>query len=167
MSVPFILDPAPAQALSTELLRNITWLTPNESEMRSILANLEYSTITLDGHDAIVSASEHLLATGVRNVILKLGERGVFLSGKDVPPTYIAPYNVKAVDTTAAGDAFNGGFAFGLTNGMTPVDAARFACGVAAVSVTRTGAQTSMPTLEEVNALTNSGVEIPRQYIAK
>jgi ribokinase len=163
--VPFILDPAPAQALASDLLRNITWLTPNESETRSILANLDYSTEDLADDAAVISASQRLLATGVRNVILKRGEHGVFLSGKDVPPTHIGPYNVKAVDTTAAGDAFNGGFAYGLAGGMTPVDAARFACGVAAVSVTRAGAQPSMPTLDEVDALTTADTEISSRHL--
>jgi ribokinase len=156
LGVPFILDPAPAQALSPNILRNVTWLTPNESETSSILEHLEYPIGDLLGDDAISAASERLLATGVRNVILKLGSRGVYLSGKDVPSTYIAPYRVDAVDTTAAGDAFNGGFAYGLTHGMPPIESARFACAVAAISVTRAGAQPSMPTLAEVNTLTRA-----------
>jgi ribokinase len=153
LGVPFILDPAPAQALSPAILRNVTWLTPNESETSSILRNLGDSIEDLLGEDAVAKASERLLATGVRNVILKLGSRGVFLAGKDVASTFIAPYKVEAVDTTAAGDAFNGGFAYGLTHGMPAIEAARFACAVAAISVTRAGAQPSMPTLAEVNAL--------------
>jgi ribokinase len=154
--VPFILDPAPAQALSPNILRNVTWLTPNESETSSILRHLGHPIEDLETDDAIFAASEHLLASGVRNVILKLGSRGVYLSGKDVAPTHVAPYRVEAVDTTAAGDAFNGGFAYGLTHGMPPIEAARFACAVAAISVTRAGAQTSMPTLAEVNAFTGA-----------
>jgi ribokinase len=151
--VPFLLDPAPAQPLSASILRNVTWLTPNESETQSILAHLGHSEADTTATDAVKAAADRLLATGVRNVILKLGSRGVYLSGKDVAATYVDSYTVEAVDTTAAGDAFNGGFACGLTHGMPPVDAAKFACGVAAVSVTRAGAQPSMPSLAEVEAL--------------
>jgi ribokinase len=156
LSVPFLLDPAPAQALSPSILRNVTWLTPNESETSSILSHLGSSDVDLLGREAISAAAERLLAAGVGNVILKLGSRGVYLAGKDVPPTHIATYRVDAVDTTAAGDAFNGGFAYALTHGLPPLEAARFACAVAAISVTRAGAQPSMPTLAEVNALTNA-----------
>jgi ribokinase len=147
--VPFLLDPAPARPLSESILRNVTWLTPNESETQSILDHLGDSSKADGSADAVKAAAERLLATGARNVILKLGSRGVYLSGQDVAPTYVDAYNVKAVDTTAAGDAFNGGFAYGITHGMAPVDAATFACAVAAVSVTRAGAQPSMPTLVE------------------
>jgi ribokinase len=101
-------------------------------------------------------AAAQILATGVRNVVLKLGPRGVYVSGKDVAGLHIEPYSVKAVDTTAAGDAFNGGFAYGLAQQMSPIEAARFGCAVAAVSVTRPGAQPSMPTLSEVKALTEA-----------
>jgi ribokinase len=154
LGVPFILDPAPAQALSREMLRYVTWLTPNESETHSILEHLGY-TLSKDliDDDAISAAAEFILSTGVSNVILKLGDRGIYLCGKDVASARIAPYRVEAVDTTAAGDAFNGGFAYGLTHGMSPVESARFACAVAAVSVTRAGAQPSMPSLVEVEAL--------------
>lgn len=149
LGVPFILDPAPAQALSSDILRNVTWLTPNESETRILLDHLGERADDL----AIETSAQRLLATGVRNVILKLGHRGVYLTGKDVMATYVASYRVEAVDSTAAGDAFNGGFAFGLAEQMLPVEAARFACAVAAISVTRIGAQPSMPTTAEVNAL--------------
>jgi ribokinase len=153
LNIPFILDPAPAQPLSPNLLRNVTWLTPNESETTTLLQHLGYPSENLLTDDSISAASQHLLATGARNVILKLGSRGVFLSGKDVPPTRVAPYSVNAIDTTAAGDAFNGGFAYALTHAIPPIEAARFACAVAAISVTRAGAQPSMPRLAEVTAL--------------
>jgi len=153
LGVAFILDPAPAEALSANILRNVTWLTPNETETSSILRHLGQPIDDLSTDDAVSAASERLLAAGVRNVILKLGSRGVYLSGTDVASTHIAPYRVEAVDTTAAGDAFNGGFAYGLTHGLPPIEAGRFACAVAAISVTRVGAQPSMPTLAEVNAL--------------
>lgn len=151
---PFMLDPAPAQHVTPAVLRHVTWLTPNESETCTLLRALGIPWGEgLESAD-LARAAEHLLGRGPRNVILKLGERGVYMMGKDVEPTLLSAPRVKAVDTTAAGDAFNGGFAFALTAGkMTPRDAARFACAVAAVSVTRMGAQKAMPTYDEANAL--------------
>jgi ribokinase len=91
------------------------------------------------------------------NVILKLGSRGFYIAGRDVELAYVSSFQVEAVDTTAAGDAFNGGFAYGLTHGgLDPLAAARFANAVAAVSVTKAGAQSSMPKLAEVQALLKS-----------
>ncbi len=154
LGIPFVLDPTPAQPLSPEILRSVTWLTPNESETRNILESIGSS---LEGDPTsdtyAVAAAKQLLDTGVRNVILKRGDRGVYLAGKDVEAGHVASYRVRAVDTTAAGDAFNGGFAYGITHRMPPMDAARFASAAAAISVTRAGAQPSMPTLSEVKAL--------------
>lgn len=150
LGVPFVLDPAPAQPLSAETLKHVSWLTPNETETKILLSSLGSSSADLS--DAS-QAANLLLAAGVRNVILKQGERGVYLAGADVESGYVKPYRVNAVDTTAAGDAFNGGFAYGLIQGMPPHEAAHFACAVAAVSVTRVGAQPSMPVLSEVEAL--------------
>lgn len=153
---PFVLDPAPAQALPENLLRNVTWLTPNESETRIILGHFGHS-IAEDATDgAVLEAAERLLKAGAQNVILKLGARGAFLAAADGTREFIQPYPVTAIDSTAAGDAFNGGFAYGITQGMAPLQAAKFACAVAAVSVTKAGAQPSMPTLQEVDALMNS-----------
>lgn len=147
--VPFLLDPAPAYPLSREFLRSVTWLTPNESETRLLLA------ADADGQSSssVTEAADRLLRLGVRNVILKLGAKGVYLAGKDVEPTFVEAFPVEAVDTTAAGDAFNGAFAFALAQRrMSPAEAAEFACGVAALSVTRCGAQPSMPTIDESEA---------------
>ncbi|MFC6645377.1 ribokinase [Granulicella cerasi] len=153
LNVPFVLDPAPVQALSAATLRCVTWLTPNETETQLLLQQLGYSVDDSLSEDAVHAAADRLLATGARNVILKLGGRGIYLAGADVAGEFVSPFVVKAVDTTAAGDAFNGGFAYGLTRGMAPVEAAKFACAVAAVSVTRVGAQPSMPTLQEAETL--------------
>jgi|SRR6187402_159732 len=146
--VPFVLDPAPARELPSGLLRNVTWLTPNESETRILLHGLRGSS---DFEPAV--AANHLINTGVRNVILKRGSQGVFLSGEAVKDTYLRAFPVKVVDTTAAGDAFNGGFAYALSEGMEPIEAARFASAVAAISVSKAGAQPSMPRLAEVHGL--------------
>jgi ribokinase len=152
--VPFMLDPAPACELPPELFPRITWLTPNENETRTLL---NHAGIALAGPIDPAIAAQHLLATGVRNVILKLGARGVYLAGADVAPTYVPSFAVKPEDTTAAGDAFNGGFACALSTGMEPIVAARFANAVAALSVTRVGAQPSMPSRHEVETLLKMG----------
>ena len=157
MNIPFVLDPAPAQPLPTALLRNTTWLTPNESEAQSILHDLGHSSDSPLTPQTAPAAAEKLLATGVRNVILKMGGHGAYTTGQDVPSAFLPSFSVNAVDTTAAGDAFNGGFAYALTQPkMTPHEAVRFASAVAAVSVTRAGAQPSMPALDEVNQLLRS-----------
>ncbi|MCU1321504.1 MAG: ribokinase [Acidobacteriaceae bacterium] len=149
-NVPLMLDPAPARELPQSLLRMVTWLTPNETETKVLLRHLD-----ADESIAPEACAQSLLDSGVRNVILKMGAKGVFLSGSDVSSTYIPSFRVRSVDTTAAGDAFNGGFAYALTEGMNPVEAAHFANAVAAISVTRTGAQPSMPMLSEVEAMLN------------
>jgi ribokinase len=94
--------------------------------------------------------AEHFLGAGVHNVLLKLGARGVYLATEDGTHEYIRPFQVVAEDSTAAGDAFNGGFAVALMRGQSPSDAAHFASAVAALSVTRRGAMSSMPHLVEV-----------------
>jgi ribokinase len=139
---PLMLDPAPAQPLPEALLARTTWLTPNETEAQILLGkNLEPA-----------AAAEKLLAMGPRNVALKLGSQGVFLAGSDCKPQHIPGFSVKAIDTTAAGDCFNAAFAVALTGGKQPAEAARYAAAAAAISVTRAGAQPSLPTAAEVEA---------------
>jgi ribokinase len=140
---PLMLDPAPAIPLPEALLSKITWLTPNETEVQILL-----------GRDNIepAAAAEIILAMGVRNVALKLGAQGVFLAGRDCPAQWIPAFTVNAVDTTAAGDCFNGAFAVALTRAMPPAVAARYAAAAAAISVTRAGAQPSLPSNSEVEA---------------
>lgn len=151
MQVPFLLDPAPAVSLSRELLRCVTWLTPNENEQQILLGaeRLEPS-----------EAARLLLLMGVRNVALKLGPKGVYLAGADCEQGYVPGFAVQAVDTTGAGDVFNAAFAVGLTRGMPAHEAAHFACAAAAISVTRKGAQNSAPELTQVeDILRRKGVE--------
>jgi len=153
--VPFLLDPAPAVRLPLDLLRSVTWFTPNETETQILLGGNE-----VRGLHAASESADRLLKLGVRNVILKMGADGVYLAGADVEWTHIPAFPVNAVDTTAAGDAFNGAFAFALgCRKMDPVRAAEFACAVAALSVTRAGAQTSMPKLDEVEAFLSEQAE--------
>jgi ribokinase len=142
--IPFMLDPAPARGLSDPLLRKVTWLTPNETEAESLL-NID----ELAAGD-VVEAVSALLQKGPKNVILKLGTRGCVLATAGKAPEIIPAFSVQPVDTTAAGDAFSGGFAVGLMRGYASRDSAIFASAVAAISVTRHGAQSSMPTDREV-----------------
>jgi len=141
--VPFILDPAPAQKLSAELLRLVDVLTPNETEAE-ILTGIEVT----DENSALAAAKD-LLGRGVKAVILTMGARGYLLATKDAAE-FIPSVKVDAVDATAAGDAFTGSLAVGLAQGKTLGDAALFANHVAALSVTKMGAQSSMPDAGQV-----------------
>lgn len=146
--IPLMLDPAPARDLAASLLKNVSWLTPNESETE-ILVKAD-----VHGNDqaSVSAAAEQLLAAGPQHVLLKLGAHGCLIAERGQPKQLIPAFPINAVDSTAAGDAFNAAFAVGLLRGESPSEAARFACAVAAISVSRHGAQPSMPTLEEVEA---------------
>ena len=141
--VPFILDPAPAQKLSPEFLQMVDILTPNETEAE-ILTGIEVT----DENSALAAAKD-LLQRGVKAVILTMGARGYLLATKDAAE-FVPSVKVNAVDATAAGDAFTGSLAVGLAQGKTLRDAALFANHVAALSVTKMGAQSSMPDAEQV-----------------
>jgi ribokinase len=141
--VPFILYPAPAQKLGPELLKMVEVLTPNETEAQ-ILTGIEVT----DGESAR-SAAETLLRFGVKAVILTMGAKG-FLLARNEKMEFVDAIKVEAVDATAAGDAFAGGLAFGLAQGQGLLEAALFANRVAALSVVKMGAQSSMPTREAV-----------------
>jgi ribokinase len=138
---PLMLDPAPAIPLPEVVLSRTTWLTPNETEAQILLGRVSLEP---------AAAAEKLLSMGARNVALKLGSQGVFLAGRDCPTEQIPAFQVKAVDTTAAGDCFNAAFAVALTRGKPPAAAARYAAAAAAISVTRAGAQPSLPSSAEV-----------------
>lgn len=138
-----ILNPAPAQKLSNELLGMVSIITPNESEAE-ILTGIKVS----DEYSA-VQAAENLLAKGIGTVILTMGSRGLLFCDKTRHES-IAAYKVHSVDTTAAGDVFNGALACALGEGMDMQHALKFASAAAAISVTRLGAQTSVPTRHEI-----------------
>lgn len=144
-NVPFILDPAPARPLSDELLSMIDIIKPNETEAEIITG------IKVTDETSAAGAADILLAKGVKTVIITLGEKGLMLATKN-SKEMIPGNRVEAVDSTAAGDAFTGSLAYGLANGNSIKDAATYANAVAAISVTRYGAQPSMPTKEEVDA---------------
>ena len=144
-----ILDPAPAplSPLSSELLGLIDILTPNETEA-SILAGLPPGRI--DAAEA-AGIAHKLQAMGSHTVIMKLGDQGCLVVERDRTTPIPAP-KVTAVDTTAAGDVFNAGLAVGLSEGLSLVEACRFAVSASALSVTRIGAQAGTPSRAEVDA---------------
>jgi ribokinase len=146
-----ILDPAPALAIGEDLLRWIDYLTPNETELAALTAMPVSGPLDRAG---ALHRAEGLRARGARNVIVKMGEQGALLVGEKLEHFWpVVP--VQAVDTTAAGDAFNAAFAVALAAGQSIIDAGRFAAAAAACSVTRPGAQPSMPVRSEVEALLN------------
>lgn len=147
--VPLMLDPAPARALPRRVLKNVTYLTPNETEACT-LCGIAPAELTPANVPAI---ADKLLKSGPPNVIVKMGRRGAYLASRDGFRRMIPAFKVKAVDSTAAGDAFNAGLAVGLVRGMELADAARFAAAVGALSTTRAGAQPSMPSGREVGKL--------------
>lgn len=140
--VPVMLDPAPAAALPDSIWNRLAWLTPNASEAALYVGN----GCTPE------DAAQRLLARGVCGVVLKRGSEGAYVAESNGKGTWVRPFHVKAVDTVAAGDCFNGAFAVALLESLEPSEAARFASAAAALSVTRHGAQASMPTRSEVNA---------------
>ena len=144
-----VLDPAPARAVSDVLLRSIDYLTPNESELTVLTGGAPQPALR---RSEAVSRARQLIAQGVRRVIVKMGRQGALLV-TDTTEQLTPAFPVEAVDTTAAGDAFNAGLAFALARGATEADALRFAAAAGAVSVTRAGAQPSLPARAEVEAL--------------
>jgi len=152
--VPFILDPAPAQKLSSALLKMVDVLTPNETEAQ-ILTDIE-----VKDEDSACTAAKKLLEYGVKSVILTMGAKG-FLLANDGIMEFFPAVKVNAVDATAAGDAFTGSLAVGLAQGKTLAEAALFANYVAALSVTKMGAQSSMPAREEVESFVRAVREPP------
>ena len=156
-SVPLILDPAPATDLPPHIFDHLAWLTPNQGEAAFYVGESEFAA---NGHLPDEIAKE-LLSKGIHGVVLKMGERGVFLASQDISGILIPAFKVRAVDTTAAGDAFNGGFATGLMLGKSPAESAQFASAVAGISVTRRGAQPSMPSMAEVEQLLKGSIASP------
>jgi ribokinase len=134
--VPVMLDPAPAARLPEELLSKIAWFTPNETEAAFYLPLLPEPE----------AAAKNLLARGIKGVVCKRGAEGSFVAVKDGKSAWVSSPEVEAIDTVGAGDCFNGAFAVALLEGNHPWAAARIASVAAAISVTRRGAQASMPT---------------------
>lgn len=139
-----ILNPAPAAELDYEILKNIDILTPNETELEFL------SGQSTDTPENIERAAKTLINKGVKELVVTLGTNGCMHVTKDFVKHYNA-YKVKAVDTTAAGDSFNGALAVYLNDGQTIEEAIEFALKVGAMTVTKEGAQTSLPYKNEID----------------
>lgn len=144
--VPVLLDPAPAATPPADTWSSVQWFTPNETEAALYLGE------TLKPEDG----AKRLLARGLKGVVLKRGGEGAYVAIAGGQAAWVKPFHVEAVDTVAAGDCFNGAFAVALLEGKDPWTAARFASAAAAISVTRRGAQASMPYRAEVDEFLRS-----------
>jgi ribokinase len=149
LQVPLILDPAPARRIPRKMLRQVTFLTPNETETCTLCGihcrNLNPATVA--------EFARTLQSKGATNVIIKMGSNGAYVAGANGLRKMVPAFKVRAVDSAAAGDAFNGGLGVALMQGKGLEEAVRFGAAVAALSVTRRGAQPSMPTAREVSNL--------------
>lgn len=145
--VTTILNPAPAAKLPERVFRLCDYVTPNETEAE------ELTGMTVETVEDARRAADSFLAKGAGTALITLGEKGALLHddrrSELVPAVSAGP----VVETTGAGDAFNGGFAVGLSRGLVAIEAVRFACAVAGISVTRPGTAPAMPTLAEVEAI--------------
>ena len=138
-----ILNPAPAKPLPAELISTVDILIPNESEL-SLLTGLPVNDAT-----SAEKAAKEIMKQGVKTVIVTLGGKGALLVTAQ-QTTQVDTYKVNVVDTTAAGDAFIGGFASALLSGKSLEDSVRHGCACGALATTKFGAQPSLPTKEEV-----------------
>lgn len=144
-----IFNPAPAEAVDDSIFALCDYVTPNETETEG------FTGISVKTIDEARTAAEVLLKKGVGTAVITLGEQGVLLHSADISE-HIPAINAGAVvETTGAGDAFNGGFATALARGQSSLEAARFGCAVAGISVTRRGTAPSMPALAETQAFLN------------
>jgi ribokinase len=142
-----VLNPAPAAPLDADIFPLVNYITPNESEAAAMVG------FSVNSVDDARRAGDVLIKRGVGAALITLGEKGALFHDKmrsELVPAFNAG---PVVDTTGAGDAFNGGFAAALSRGLEPYAAARFGCAVAGLSVTRPGTAPSMPSLAEVEAL--------------
>lgn len=142
-AVPVILNPAPARKLPAELFKLLDWVTPNETEAEILTG------IKVTDPKSAQKAVDALLKKGVKHALITMGSKGVYCGNcRKLYPTK----KVKAVDCVAAGDTFNGAFVVALTEGKSCKDAIAFAQQAAAISVTRPGAQASVPFRREVKS---------------
>lgn len=145
-----VLNPAPAQELSHELLKQVDLLTPNETEL-ALLSGLPTGNL-----DEVKVAADCLLKKGVKEIVVTLGSEGAIYLNQEGTVILQSAFKVEAVDTTAAGDSFTAGLAVALSEGKSMAAAMTFASCVGALTVQKIGAQSSLPTREEVSLFGNS-----------
>ena len=138
-----ILNPAPAVKLDDEIIKNVDLLTPNETELEII------SGVSIETEEDIQKAAQIMIEKGVKELIVTLGSKGSLYINKE-KSMFKKAYKVEAVDTTAAGDSYTGALAVALSQDKNIEDAMDFASKVGALSVLKEGAQSSLPTLEDV-----------------
>ena len=138
-----ILNPAPAVVLEDEIIKNVDLLTPNETELE-VLSGVEINT-----EDDIKRAAQIMIDKGVKELIVTLGSKGSLYINKE-RSMFKSAYKVQAVDTTAAGDSYTGALSVAFANGKNIEEAMDFASKVGALSVMKEGAQSSLPTLKDV-----------------
>ena len=142
------LNPAPVRPLSDELLACVDIITPNQTEAQALTG------VQVESEADARDAAAVLHAKGIRTVVITMGRQGAFVSvqnGNDQFDAMVAGFSVAAVDTTAAGDTFNGGLLIALSEGKSLIEAAQFANRCGALSVMRHGAQTSIPNRTDVD----------------
>jgi len=149
LGVTTILNPAPGCALPDSIYPNCDYVTPNESEVEVLTG------IRVNSPEDAERAAEALLGRGVGTVVVTLGAQGALVKNARLREHVEAVDAGPVLETTGAGDAFNGGFAVALAEGREIVEAVRFGCAVAGISVTRAGTAPSMPYRREVDALLN------------
>jgi ribokinase len=142
--VPVILNPAPFQEFPREILVNVNFITPNETEA------CELSGVEVTDEETALVAARKIFEMGVGTVIITMGGKGAFLYTGGEEGEFVPGFKVEAVDSTGAGDAFNGGFAFGLSKGLSVREAMIFGQAVAALSVTKIGTAQAMPQEHEI-----------------
>ncbi|MEI3605218.1 ribokinase [Pseudogracilibacillus sp. SE30717A] len=147
--VPVLLDPAPAQELPDHMLTKIDYILPNETELEQL------TNRKIVDQKTAIQASQLLISKGVKTVISKLGKDGVIICQND-RAEWIKGYDVHAIDTTGAGDAFAGAFATKLVAGLDVKSSAKYANAVGALTVTKKGAQSAMPNKEDVQVYIQS-----------
>ncbi len=138
-----ILNPAPAAKFEQNFIKLVDYIVPNEIEACTLTG------IKVNSDDSAREAAKILLSLGCKNVIITLGEKGVLFLNKD-EEIFQGSYKVKPVDSTAAGDSFIGAFAYSLANGFELKKTLKLSCAVGALTVTRMGAQPSLPKFAEV-----------------
>jgi ribokinase len=146
LSIPIIFNFAPAAEIDVSYLEGLDYLVVNETEAEFVCG------FAVEDEGGVIKASQKLLTLGVKTVIITLGAKGAFVAGNGWS-TIVPSFKVDAVDTTAAGDTFCGTLATALVEGKPLLEAVRFANAAAAVCVTRLGAQPSIPTREQIEAM--------------